>query len=78
LSPTTSTLSFAGLTRRAFGEKSWFHWEAGESHAELREALEGTRGTPVAVGFYPPWLEDTNDVVSAIAPDVNIVRIGIY
>jgi hypothetical protein len=66
-------------TRRAYGERSWVHWDAGESHAELREALEDSLGTPVAVGPYPPWLEDTGDVVSAIVPDVNgIVRVGVY
>jgi hypothetical protein len=68
------------MTRRAYGEKSWVHWEAGESHAELREALEHSRGTPVAVGPYPRfWLDDSDDIVSAIVPDANgLVRIGIY
>jgi hypothetical protein len=66
-------------TRRAYGEMSWFHNEAGESHAELREALEESRGTPVAVGPYPSRLEDSDDVASAIVPDENgIVRIGVY
>lgn len=68
------------MTRRTYGEKSWVHWESGESHAELREALENSRGRPVAVGRYPPFcLDDSDDIVSAIVPDVNgIVRIGIY
>ena len=66
-------------TRRAYGEMSWLHNEAGESHAELREALEESRGTPVAVGPYPSRLEDSDDVASAIVPDENgIVRIGVY
>jgi hypothetical protein len=66
-------------TCRVYGEMSWFHHEAGESHAELREALEESRGTPVAVGSYPPWLEASDDVVSAIVPDENgIVRTGVY
>jgi hypothetical protein len=65
--------------RRAYGEKSWFHWMAGETHAELREALEGSRGAPVAVGPYPPWIADSDDVISAIVPDENgIVRVGVY
>jgi hypothetical protein len=78
--PDGSELLVLEMTRRAYGDKSWVHWEAGESHAELREALEHSRGTPVAVGPYPPfWLEDSDDVVSAIVPDANgIVRIGIY
>jgi hypothetical protein len=45
----------------------------------LCEALEDSRGIPVAVGLYPPWLGDTDDVVSAIVPDENgIVRISVY
>jgi hypothetical protein len=65
--------------RRAYGRKSWFHSAEGETHAELREALEGSRGVPVAVGPYPPWLEDTDDTVSAIVPDENgIVRVSVY
>jgi hypothetical protein len=65
--------------RRASGKMSWCHWIAGETHAELGEALEGSRGAPVAVGPYPPWLGDTEDVVSAIVPDESgMVRIGIY
>jgi hypothetical protein len=65
--------------RRTYGERSWFHCEAGESHAELREALEESRGTRVAIGPHPPWLEESDDVVSAIVPDENgIVRFGVY
>jgi hypothetical protein len=64
---------------RAHGEKSGSRWVAGETHAELRQALEDSRGALVAVGPYPPWLEDTDDVVSAIVPDENgVVRIGVY
>jgi hypothetical protein len=66
-------------TRRAHGKESWFHWKAGESHAELREALEDSRDVPVAVGLYPPSLSDTDDVISAIVPDEHgIVRVGAY
>jgi hypothetical protein len=66
-------------TRRTYGEESWFHWKAGESHAELREALEDSRNVPVAVGLYPPWLMDTDDVISAVVPDgQGIVRVGVY
>jgi hypothetical protein len=51
------------------GRRSWFHDGGGESHAELREDLENSRGRPVAVGHYPPWLEDNENVVSAIVPE---------
>jgi hypothetical protein len=65
--------------RRAHGEKSWSHWIAGETHAELREVLEASRGVTVAVGPYPSWLADSDDVISAVVPDENgLVRGGIY
>jgi hypothetical protein len=77
--PDSSEFLVLETARRANGEKSWFHWVAGETHAELREALEDSRGAPVAVGPYPPWLADTDDVVSAIVPDENgMVRGGVY
>jgi hypothetical protein len=59
-------------------EASWVY-EAGESHSELREALEGSSGRAVAVGEYPPWLETSSDVISAVVPDANgITKPGIY
>lgn len=65
--------------KRVYGQQSWFHHGAGESHAELREDLEQSRGVPVAAGLYPPWLEDTDDVVSAVVPDEHgVVRVGAY
>ena len=53
---------------RTAGRYSWFHDAAGETHDELRESLEHSRGTPVAVGEYPQWLEDSPDVISAYVP----------
>ena len=50
---------------RTAGNHSWFHHQAGESHEELHEVLEGLRGEGVAVGEYPPWLEDSPNVISA-------------
>jgi len=65
--------------RRVYGRMSWFHHDAGVSHAELRDGLEECRGTPVAAGLYPPWLKDTEDVISAVVPDEHgVVRPGIY
>jgi hypothetical protein len=65
--------------RRAHGKHSWFHWLAGETHAELRDALAESVGVPVAVGPYPPFPEDSDDVISAIMPDQDgLVRIGTY
>jgi hypothetical protein len=77
--PDSSEFLVLETARRAYGEQSWFHWMDGETHAELREALEGSRGARVAVGPYPPWLVDSDDVISAIVPDENgIVRVGVY
>jgi hypothetical protein len=64
---------------RTAGSASWFHYDAGESLDELREALEGLRGKPVAVGEYPPWLEENLDVISAGVPDEDgNFRAGVY
>ena len=64
--------------RRMYGRMSSFH-HAGESHAELRDDLEECRGAPVATGLYPPWLDDTDDVISAVVPDEHgVARSGIH
>ena len=64
---------------RTAGCASWFHHTNGESHSELREGLKDSRGLHVAVGRYPPWLVDTDDVISAVVPDeYGIVVTGIY
>jgi hypothetical protein len=65
--------------RRTAGRYSWFHDEAGETHEELRESLEAARRSPVAVGEYPPWLEDNPEVISGYVPDEDgVVRTGVY
>jgi hypothetical protein len=53
------------------GSAAWRHWVAGETHAELAEAVLESNGKSVAVGPYPPWLEDGPNVVSAIVPDAD-------
>jgi hypothetical protein len=64
---------------RTAGNHSWFHHQAGESHEELREVLEGLRGEGVAVGEYFPWLEDSPNVISAcVAKKDGSVRAGVY
>jgi hypothetical protein len=61
------------------GSRSWRHWDAGTSHAELRDVLISSFGRSVAVGLYPPWLEDNDNVISAVVPDENgVVVTGIY
>ena len=65
--------------RRTAGGYSWFSYTAGETSEELRTALEDSRGNPVAVGKYPPWLEDNPDVISGYVPDEDgVARTGVY
>jgi hypothetical protein len=54
--------------RRRHGRNSWFHDYAGISRAELRADLEESRGLAVAVGPYPASFEDSENVISAVAP----------
>jgi hypothetical protein len=64
---------------RSVGGKSTFHYDEGETHAELRETLEDLRNASVAVGLYPPFIRDTDNVVAAIVPDNNgLVSTGVY
>jgi len=61
------------------GKGAWFHYGAGVSHSELRDDLEKSRGQPVAVGLYPPWLDGPPNVVHAVVPDSDgVVRAGPY
>src|ERR1051326_4625224 len=60
--PDGSEFLLVETVRRNAGQTSWFHEVAGETRSELREALEDSRGRPVAVGLYPPWQEDSADV----------------
>jgi len=77
--PDGSEFLVADTICRTAGRASWFHHGAGETHAELREELEDLRGHTVAAGLYPPWLEDTADVISAVVPDEHgVVTTGVY
>jgi len=77
--PEGSEFLVVETVQRTAGRMSWFHNMAGETHAELREALEDSRGSPVAVGLYPPWLNDGPDVVTTYVPDEDgVVRPGAY
>ena len=67
------------MVLRTAGKESWTNHTAGISRAELREALEDSRGRSVAVGPYPPWQDKSPDVLSAIVPDERgVVRTGTY
>jgi len=64
---------------RVAGKRSWFHFGDGDSHRDLREELENLRNDAVAAGLYPPWREDTAEVISAVVPDADgVVRSGVY
>jgi hypothetical protein len=77
--PEGSEYLIVETVRRVYGRQSWFHHGSGMSHTELRQELEGSRGNPVVVGLYPPWLADNDDVISAVVPDEHgVVRSGIY
>lgn len=68
-----------GLELITVGKAWWFYDSAGETHAELSEELEGQFGQLVAVGPYPPWLEDNEDIVSAVVPDSDgSIHTGVY
>ena len=77
--PQDSEFLLLEITPRTAGNTSWFHHSAGESHDELRAALEDVRGRRVAVGLYPPWQDESSKVISGIVPDEKgEVRLGIY
>ena len=77
--PDGSEFVVAESTRRTVGGVSWLDFGAGESHAELREVLDDSRGRAVAAGLYPPWLEDSDVVISAVVPDEHgVVTTGVY
>lgn len=56
-------------TKQTAGRHSWFHAEAGETHAELKDALEESRNQSVAAGPHPAWWNDSPDVLVALVPD---------
>lgn len=77
--PDGSEFLIAGLDCIHCGPASWIpHW-AGETTAELAEDLKDNRGQRVAVGLYPPWLIDNEDVSSAVIPESDgTVVTGVY
>lgn len=77
--PVGSEFLVLGIDPRLATQQWLFHHEAGESPDELREVLEGLRRRSVAVGEYPPWREDSSDVISAYVPNQDgTVKTGVY
>jgi hypothetical protein len=67
------------LERTRYGEYSWFAHFAGETREELRADLQDNKGIPMACGQYPPWLVQSESVISAVVPDHDgVVRCGVY
>jgi hypothetical protein len=79
LIPENQEYLIVGLERVTYGTQSWHPKAAGESHEELADDLRDFQGNPVAVGPYPPWLEDNDEVVSAVIPNSDgSVTTGVY
>jgi hypothetical protein len=57
--------------RRMAGKGSWLHNASGQTYAMLHGDLEESRGVPVAVGLYPPCLEERDDVVHVFTPNAD-------
>jgi hypothetical protein len=77
--PEGSEYAVVEMVRTTRGRFSSSDFSAGESHHQLRKDLEVRRGKPVAVGTYPPWQDETSDVISAYVPDQDgNLRRGIY
>jgi hypothetical protein len=57
--------------RRVAGKRSWFHDASGDTYATLPDDLDGSRGVSVAVGLYPPCLEERDDVIHVFAPNTD-------
>jgi hypothetical protein len=77
--PDGAEFLLAALEKTTIGGVSWFHDAAGVSHAELDEAIRDCFGELVAVGVYPPWLEDNDAVISAVVPNKDgTITPGIY
>lgn len=69
----------AGLERVNYGAMSWHRFSSGVGSEELKESLSECEGETVALGVYPPWLEDNDEVVSAVVPEADgTVITGIY
>jgi hypothetical protein len=79
LIPDGTEFALVGLERVRHGESAWYPMTAGETSVELCEELREWCGRLVAVGPYPPWLADGDEVVSAVVPSPNgSVTTGVY
>jgi hypothetical protein len=69
----------AEIVPRIAGRMSRLHNASGDTGAMLREDIEESRGILVAVGLYPPCLEERDDVIHVFTPNADgIVKPGPY
>lgn len=59
----------ADMAPQQSGKYSYFRHSAGETLEELKDSLDGFRERTVAVGNYPDWIEDNENVISGYVPD---------
>ena len=79
LVPDGTEFAIVGLERVRYGEYAWYPHTTGETSVELGQELREKREELVAVGPYPPWLEDGENVVSAVVPNPDgSVTTGVY
>jgi hypothetical protein len=65
--------------RTAAGKMSWFRNHSDDTHVMFRSDIEGSLGVSVAVGLYPPCLEERDDVIHVFTPNADgIVKAGPY
>jgi len=65
--------------QRVAGKRSWFHNLSDDTYASLPDYLSGSLGVSVAVGLYPPCLEERDDVIHVFTPNADgIVKAGPY
>ena len=69
----------AALDKVQYGNASWYHHDAGQTHEEMKCDLEDARGTRVAFGSRPIWEWESEDISVAIVPlEDGRVEVGVY
>jgi hypothetical protein len=79
LIPDGVEFAVVGLELVRYGACAWYSHTIGISATELSDELQERRGELVAIGRFPPWLEDSSEVVSATVPNSDgSVTPGVY
>lgn len=70
---------FTELNQTIEGKHSWFRNDSDDSHIQMADDLHESLGARVAFGPFPPWIEDSDTVISAVVPQTNgDVICGVY